>query len=204
MNDRDLLRTTETAAATLTRVAVWLCAPGQADRRTPIQRNRDGYNGHPKAAAYDRDTPSGHPRHDSDGDDGWRRAISDPTGNAAIRPDRAAESRKKVEQSLKSIAHQVKLIELEVAAWGEPRPASDYERKLVEQSNTRPDPGCSSHATAEKWAPIYQGDLCGSCHRWRRDFGTLPPVEYIVALDMGDQTTTRRLRSDALRKLGAA
>ena len=193
MNDRDLITTTETAAATLTRVAVWLCVPGQQDRRTPIQRNRDGYEGHPKAAAYDRDTPSGHPRHDSDGDDGWRRAISDPTGNAAIRPDRAAESRKKVEQSLKSIAHQVKLIELEVAAWGEPRPATEYERKLVSKSNERADPGCVSCSRVEvaygvdRWEPVFRGVLCRWCYEWERMVGRPATVDELTRHHNGQQ-----------------
>jgi len=197
VNDRTFLTTGEAAAEQLTRIVVWLQTPG-GDQRTPIQRNRDGWSGHPKAAAYDRTTPSGHPRHDSgiedaDPDLGWRRTTSDPTGDAAIRPDRAATSRRKVERALKAIEGNLETIQRELAHWAEPRPATDYERRLVEQSNAKPDPGCASCARTEvahgvdRWEPVYAKDLCRWCWEWERSVGRPATLDELTRHHNGQQ-----------------
>ena len=220
MNDRDFVSTVEKTAERLTRIAAWVQTPGRDDHRTPIQRNRDGWHGHPKAAAYDRSS-SGSSRdgiEDNDPDLGWRRTTSDPTADAAIRPDRAAASRRKVERDLRAAANIVANLERELVHWGEPRPATDYERRLVEQGNVKPEPGCVScakHTTANgtpRWSMqsrtvTVNGDkvrVCGTCHEWHTLTGELPPAEFLDALDRNDQATTRRLRSDAMRRAGAA
>lgn len=195
MNDRDFVSTVEKTAQRLTRIAAWVQTPGSDDHRTPIQRNRDSWHGHPKAAAYDRSS-SGSSRdriEDNDPDLGWKRTTSDPTGDAAIRPDRAAASRRKVERDLRAAANIVANLERELVHWGEPRPATDYERRLVEQANVKPEPGCTSCARTEvahgvdRWEPVYARDLCRWCWEWEKSTGRPATVDELTRHHNGQQ-----------------
>ncbi len=109
-------------------------------------------------------------------------ARSDRTGEAALRPDKAAEHRKRIEAALRSIGSQAEDVVRLMALYG-PRSATDSERRATVADNERLA-GCVScrrtsvAAGVERWEPVFRDDLCRWCYDWRRSTGAVPvPVE---------------------------
>lgn len=82
----------ERACEDLTRLAVALTQRDN-EGRTVLDRIRDAQHGHPKAASYDTDRVSAS-------------GTSDPTGNAAMRADKAAADRKRLDRIFASLRDQ--------------------------------------------------------------------------------------------------
>lgn len=219
MNNRDTLTAMMESASNLAALAVWIDHPTPPDNRSPFQRNEDARNGHPRAAAWDNtgnmasdtdDLPEGHP------DKGWRPNISDPTASAALRPDKAKQSRDRVESILKNIRGQVMSLAAELGSmsWAEPKPASDFDRRQVDRENIAPEPGCESCARVNgSWRGVVQNTttqagvkyaVCSSCRDWVRDFGELPPLMFIESLNNGTKALSLRIRNTEKQKMDKA
>lgn len=121
----------EAATADLARIDTYLRTP-DASGRTALDRIRDAMQGHPKAASYDTDRVSAS-------------GTSDPTGNAAMRADRAAQDRKRLDDILHRIRRD-SYDALTILTQYQPRQANDHERARTAHDN---DPHCESCARLE-------------------------------------------------------
>lgn len=166
-----------------------------------LERVALSFHGQPRAAAYDRDTASPHPRHDGrvpELDDQPPRP--DPTGEAAVRGrDRAAadwEHLLRTTAAIRKSADQLVRLAMRYQA----RPPSEAERLELERLNAQPEPGCEWCAAAEvapgvqRWEPVHQrmhlgttedGDelragLCAWCCRFFRTTGAKPSAQQLA------------------------
>lgn len=145
----------------------------EGDDMTPLGRMRFASNAQPKAARYDAGEPGrpiverctcGHGRssHNVLGScmaignafpvcvcvhyepDTATANHSDPTGNAAIRPDRANAQRRRVEAIVRSMTNLADELAGIVAEHGPARPASDADRARLAKANTTAPKVCDS------------------------------------------------------------
>ncbi len=214
MNDQDLSAKIDSAGETLARIAAHLQTVDAHDSQTMLGRMRDGYQGHPRAAAYDgetRDAPKAEAFMVSTDDEGWRPLNSDPTGEAACRPDKAAHHRRELEKMASRIEAFTRTEYDKFLAiayhYEPPRKADANDIAQVAKTNTKPEPNCDScgRIPYRFHAPKYTGKvgkrtirMCDTCAAWVLDFGTLPPIEYLEALEANPRgVEARKIRTRA-------
>lgn len=153
------------------------------DGRGLLARIRLGQNGHPRSASYEPSTTRNadpEPSHD------WPDGIpaptrSDPTGEAGIRPDRAANDLNEFARLAGTLQRTTARM-IRIANAYTPRPPTLADQRALERANAVPDPGCTSCARTEaakgvtRWEPIHRGDLCRWCYDWQRSHGEAPTV----------------------------
>ena len=188
MNDNDRQQLADDIAEGFTRLAndighsdprrTNLAGAHEGDDMTPIQRMRFGFQGWPKAARYDGDSASSSSRERDPDEDGWRLGRSDPTGNAAIVPDRAAHDLKTLDRLLRDAEKLQDAISALLSTYGPARAAGDAERALVARENIKPEPGCSNCGKHGHWQPIDPRRpnlaICRFCAEWRIATGVHP------------------------------
>lgn len=171
MNDAKLVRLLTEAVELLDRSRTVISA-----RLVDIS---DAFNGHPRSGALDSVGGRGkttfceaHGRERCPCGAGTPYAnLSDPTGDAATRPDRAAEDRKRLEAALVSIERQAQDV-VRLLGKYQPRPATDREIRETLRDNERGE-ACASCARLEaargvrRWEPVFRGDLCRWCYDHR-------------------------------------
>lgn len=147
MNDADLLRTLLDTAHRCAELPRTLTRPG-VDGLTPLQRNRDRHAGAPRSPRYGAAPAGGTPRTppDPDAEDAGRALHSDPTGDAAIRPDPDGASRAEVDRLAQLASGAISAIAREIARWPTAVPAP-----------TRP--ACACCGTLD----VSTAGLCRSC-----------------------------------------
>lgn len=172
----------------------------EGDDMSVFDRMRFAFAGQPRAARYDGDsesTPAREPRctcgHGQAGHyptpvdciaqdcvctafepDQLRGLNSDPTGTAAIRPDKAAQELRDHDKDVRAAEALLERITARLARFGPARPAGDAERALLARENLAPEPGCSNCGKHGHWQPIEYAGLCNFCRRWNRDTGSEP------------------------------
>lgn len=151
----------------------------------------DAMNGHPKSGALDSVGGRGkttfceqHGRERCECGRGTPFAnLSDPTGESAVVPDRAAADRRELERAIVSIGRQAELVARILARYT-PRPATDRERSETLAANER-DVSCWSCARDRShWAPASRSaevagerrQLCWWCFDWMRKGTGVPPT----------------------------
>lgn len=166
---------------------------------------RDAMGGQPGAQRFDSTPTTGHTTVvDDEGTP--MPAISDPTGEAAVRratgKDRAAADHREVSKLIRDGLRISGRITDIFARYGT-RPAGHVELKATEQGNARPD-GCEHCATQGRWSPLHverttaKGNLptpmrlCRWCYDWTRTHGVLPTDKELRAHHEG-----RKLRRPA-------
>jgi len=193
VNDRNLVRLTDETADLLASIARSIQTLDQQGQ-TVLDRIRAGYNGHPKAASYTGSErvartpdPLGFP--DGENPDRDSHLPGDPTGEAAIRFDRAHQHRRRIEAITNRMHNFAVELESILVAYT-PRPATAADRAKVERDN---DPGCHSCSRLEvspgqpRWEPVHvtgtvAGNLdepqalCRWCYDHVRSTGRLPHV----------------------------
>jgi hypothetical protein len=116
--------------------------------------------------------------------------VSDRTGEAALRPDRAASDRAALDEAVALVARQAGRL-VRILERYSTRSATESERRQTLADNER-DESCRSCARTSvqkgvpRWEPASArvsleagGDpvpLCQWCYRWVRSEGSLPPV----------------------------
>jgi hypothetical protein len=191
VNDRNLVRLTDETADLLARIALAIQTV-DAQGCTVLDRIRAGYNGHPQAAHYDPDgrfVPAPPPRDEWPDDENPLRDShlpSDPTGEAAIRADKADQHRKRIEALANRLNGFAKELDGIIIAYT-PRPATAADQAKVERDNA---PSCQSCARIEGhngpyWSAVYRHGtcngnltepmhLCSWCYTFVRKEGQLP------------------------------
>lgn len=190
MNDRELVRKSDDSADLLARIAVHFHTI-DVQGATVLERIRDGYQGQPRAASYTGPTKVAKvydPATFTDGENPDRdgHLPGDPTGEAAIRTDKANQDRRDIERAIVRIQKEALFVHRVLERY-EPRAATDTDRARTEQEN---DPGCQSCSRIEghngpMWAPVYRHGtvngnlaeamhLCSWCYTYARNKGRLP------------------------------
>lgn len=183
------------------------------DRAAPVlpQRLADmdaALNGHPRSGALDSVGGRGkttfcevHQRERCECGAGTPFAnLSDPTGEAGIRPDRAAQDRAKLEAALRSIGRQAEEV-VRLLGKYQPRQATEKERLATLAHNERED-ACASCARLEvakgvaRWEPASRSvrmldgsrqPLCAWCRQWLAEVSRLPSVAELEAHHRGQR-----------------
>lgn len=95
---------------------------------------------------------------------------SDPTGSAALIPDKAKEDRKALEADLKALLRLAQSIEARMKEHGPARPANDADRAALDRENIKPEPGCTNCGKHGHWQPIDpRRPNIGNC-RWCNEY----------------------------------
>jgi hypothetical protein len=155
----------------------------------------DARNGWPTGSRFDGDRSTGHTTVvDEHGIP--VPAVSDPTGEAAIAPDQAANDRAGVERAIKALYLEAERV-LSLVKRYQPRRALPSER----QSTAANDPGCWSCRRLKasdgerRWEPTHRRtdvngkplDLCRWCYDWHRSHGVLPATAELERHHRGDR-----------------
>lgn len=170
--------------ALVTRLNGLLTRPDMRDHMNVAQRLRSSYNGWPAGSGEgpssvldDQGTPMP--------------SISDPTGEAALRPDKARDAETQIARHLTAARRALDQAYAEAARWTL-RDATAYD---AGQTSGGED-GCESCArirgprTARWWNPLYRTTtladgarigLCRWCFDWSRRTGSLPPKDQLEA-----------------------
>ena len=117
--------------------------------------------------------------------------IKDPTGEAAMAPDRAAAHRREVERLISTLHRDASRLEQLVGLYSA-RPASEAERRATLADNDR-EAGCRSCVRTEvakgvtRWEPVFRDDLCRWCYDWRRGTGVVPSVDELRRHHRGER-----------------
>lgn len=170
----------EHAAELATRLAN-LCEQRDHDGRNLPDRIVLAKNGHPRAASYTPSEPA--LREPEAGVPEWPEGIpgpsrSDPTGEAGIRPDRAAADHHTFAKAIR--AARVELDKAaRVASRYVTRSATDKERREMEEANTD-KPGCYTHAKAGLWAQADRAGQCDACYRFENRVGRPPSIAEVT------------------------
>lgn len=146
---------------------------------TPLDRIRDARNGQPSAIRYD-------------GDKITATGTSDPTAQAALRPDNAARDHQNLETALATARRNLERA-LAIVNTYTPRPPSELERQRMADAN---EPHCESCARTEvakgitRWEPPLTQErttvserlpeplwLCRWCYDHVTQTGTKPNVD---------------------------
>lgn len=210
MNDRNIVRLADDAAELMTRIANTL-GTVTASGSTVLTRMRDGFIGHPQAQRFNPPTrvalvPNPDQWPDGENPDRDNHLPSDPTGEAALRPDKAKQHRDEVVRLLRSMQTNAERVQNILACYS-PRPATDADRAKLEQQN---DPGCQSCSRVEvrpgvpRWEPV-QGvptdcagnltvamALCSWCKGFIKDTGRLPHLA-----ELGQHHDGKRVKRSA-------
>lgn len=187
---------------------------------TVLDRIGDALAGQPRAASWDQ-TGSGRPPwcwthqrdvtachldgHDCDGE---TIDVSDPTGEAALTPDKASQDLVTLDRSLKLIHLHVSIVSAILGRWT-PRATRDDERAKLTAANT-PAPCCDNCARIELtpgrpvWEPPLRDKptnvggaltkariLCRWCYDHARSTGVLPDLTELRAHHQGKRVTCR-------------
>lgn len=197
MSDHDRCRRADDLAELASRIAVHLVAV-DIEGRTVVNRIREAMLGQPKAQHLEADRTTGHTTVVDD--QGMPMpAVSDPTGEAAIRPDKAAMHLREVDDKLRA-AHAAVSRVVTLLALYTPRPATDGEQRSLELDN---DPGCESCSRTEssrgvkRWEPVWKrgnpggvlrdtAGLCAWCYTWTKDTGRLPSMDELALHHSGN------------------
>lgn len=192
MNDRERCRKADDLALLAAAIGSTL-TQRDTEGRTVIDRIRDAMAGQPGAQALQSDRTTGFTTV-SDEDGFPVPSVSDPTGEAAIRFDRARHDLRQLDRLLQQAHRAVDDIRRLVHTYT-PRPATECERRQVEQDN---DPGCQSCSRTEvtrgvaRWEPVWKAnrnpggvltnplDLCAWCYRWVETVGRLPTPDELA------------------------
>jgi hypothetical protein len=184
VNDRNLVRLLADAVENLDRSAGAIEAG--------LVSMHDALNGHPRSPALDSVGGRGRTTfcevHERErcacGGGTPYENLTDPTGDAATRPDRAAVDRRRLEDALRSIGRQAEDV-VRLLAKYQARPASDRERAETLKANER-DVSCWSCARdSGHWAPAARSaellgerrQLCWWCFDWvRKGDGSAPSL----------------------------
>jgi len=190
--DRQRVRLADDLAELTARIAVHIVTVDR-DGRTVVNRMREAMNGQPRAQNLEGDRTTGHTTVTDD--QGWPMpSVSDPTGEAALRPDRAYRDLVELDKQL-GRAHAAVEHALRILSAHTPRPSTEAERRKVEVGNT---PGCESCARTEvakgvrRWEPIYRQELCSWCWQWERDTGRRPTDAELAAHHDGKRLTRKK------------
>lgn len=110
--------------------------------------------------------------------DSVRGLNSDPTGTAALIPDKANADLKRLDKLQRAARINLDEQLAILAKYGQARPASDADRAQLEKANIRPEPGCTNCGKYGHWQPVDprvpKRAVCGWCLSWERDTGDLP------------------------------
>lgn len=189
-------------AADAARIAHAVTQRDARDNKTLLERVRDGYAGWPAGGGFDavRSGPKTtlhcfrHGNDDCDcGQNTTIPGANDPTGNAAIRPDRARDDLKAFEKHLRSARQQLDQALQIVQRWS-PRAAN-----VIEQAAGTTEPGCVSCARvpgpsgAPWWNPVEREvtlndgarvGLCSWCRQTpvvgAKHSGDMPPKDEVA------------------------
>ena len=200
MNDLDLARWLDLTSKGGWRLAL-LMAGVDRNGQNLVERMRESYQGWPSSSGFDRqrgriidELDEGPPLH------------SDPTGEAAVRADRARDDHRRLHKEAQKAANAVEAM-LQIASRYTLRDANPVEREQTEADN---EPGCDSCAriagprTPSWWNPVYSRTtltdgatvaLCDWCYRGplgAKSTGKLPPLD---ALE--DHRDGKRVRKPA-------
>ena len=104
--DADLLRNVDAALGGLAELDRALEITDDRDGLTLLSRIRGAFNGWPTGSSFETDRTSGHTTVTDDAGNSMP-AVADPTGEAAIRPDRAAEDLRQLQRKAKVAAQTV-------------------------------------------------------------------------------------------------
>ena len=180
----------------------------EGDDMSVFDRMRFAFAGQPKAARYDGDsesTPAREPRctcgHGQAGHyptpvdciaqdcvctafepDQLRGLNSDPTGTAAIRPDKAAQELRDHDKDVRAAEALLERITARLARFGPARPAGDAERALLARGNATAPKVCDScgdlplkvESSTVKGNLETPAALCDWCYRWVGTTGRKP------------------------------
>lgn len=187
MNDAELVRKLHETADALTRILALMETSDSKDGHTLLSRMKESYNGWPASTGYDR----GSARVTDDQGDPLP-LHSDPTGETAIREDRARDDRLSIDRDVNALERSVRHL-LDTASRHILRDANLIERQAT---TGKDDPGCSSCAripgprTKQWWNPRFRGDLCRWCLDYQRAMGRLPTTQELI--DYRDGKRVRR------------
>jgi hypothetical protein len=169
----------------------------------------DSQNGHPRAARYDRNGGRSGAlwcwEHERDHSECEREAAacggapivatSDPTGDAATRPDPAARTLHNIDQRALTIATAAQTLAAELARWA---PPSSEMQRPDPGSATAPDGWCTSCWLADQahvpisrrpdGTPYYAG-LCRFCGTFKAEHGRIPPAPVLRERHAGKRIT---------------
>ena len=110
--------------------------------------------------------------------DSVRGLNSDPTGTAALIPDKANADLKRLDKLQRAARINLDEQLAILAKYGQARPASDADRAQLEKANIRPEPGCANCGKYGHWQPVDprvpKRAVCGWCLSWERDTGDMP------------------------------
>ena len=109
--------------------------------------------------------------------DSVRGLNSDPTGTAALIPDRANADLKRLDKLQRAARINLDEQLAILAKYGQARPASDADRAQLAKANIRPEPGCANCGNAKNgghFQTVFRRGICDFCWRWERDTGELP------------------------------
>lgn len=151
MSDRTSIPDTAVdAAADAARLANAVTQPDSRDGKTLLQRFRDGFTGWPSGGGFDAVRTGAATvlhcfLHGEDncpcGRNTTMSGANDPTGEAAIRPDRARDDQKQFEKHLRAARRELDQA-LQIAKRYEPRAANAFDQQEAPAS----DVGCTSCA----------------------------------------------------------
>lgn len=181
--DRRLIRRAHTVAQTTAVIAAELGAK--------LHVIRDNLAGHPAAASYEQDRVAGHTTVVDDRGVPMPGTV-DPTGEAAIHPDRAAADHAELVRHVATLERHATTV-ADLLGRYDARTPTDKERRDAERAH---DPGCASCARiphpstgGPRWEPPVTTQptdangnlaqpqwLCWWCRRWVLDTGRLPTV----------------------------
>lgn len=151
-----------------------------------LRRLRDGMAGQPGAQRYDTPVVGGHTTVlDERGMS--MPAVSDPTGEAAVRAvmggDPSSITQRRIAQLVATIAHAADELVTHVRI-AQRRGPTDRERRDTDAVNI--EPGCRSCARTEvtpgvrRWERVYRRDRCRWCASWAGIHGDQdPPLEVL-------------------------
>lgn len=189
-------------AADAARLAAAVTQPDARDGKNLLQRFRDGFSGWPAGGGFDairtgpKTTLHCFRHGEDDCDCGQNTTIpgaNDPTGNAAIRPDRARDDQRAFEKHMRAARRELDAA-LQVALRWSPRAAN-----VIEQAAGTTEPGCVSCARVtgpsggpwwnqvERNTTLKNGvkvGLCDWCYRTpvfgAQHTGELPPKDEVA------------------------
>lgn len=173
--------------------------PDREGRRL-TDRIREQMAGQPGAANYEGDQVSGHTTVVDDRGIPMP-ALSDPTGETAIRRDRAAADLRELDRHMAAM-HRHATQAVAIAALYTPRPATALDRRTLAALNIKPDPGCQSCDRVGSWSIVHRSTtlggrlpaktaLCHWCYRWANEHGQLPAVDVMERHARGETIRQR-------------
>lgn len=174
----------------------------EADKLVPsaVRGMRDGMNGWPAGVSYETDRSTGHATVLDDAGVSMP-AVSDPTGEAAIRPDPAARDMEWMDRTIDSMHKQAKNLHL-LSRRYQNRPATEKERRdtMGDADNARGCELCAELMVApgvRRWEPVWKTlrvddklvPVCRWCGSFIRDTGRVPSRGELEAHHRGERVS---------------